>query len=67
MGAEILGNIEEMPKLVEGARRHHERIDGRDYPDALSSEDFPMEARLIAAADDYGAMTSTRSYRRPMQ
>lgn len=56
-------NIEEMPKLFIGARWHHERYDGRGYPDGLSGEEIPEEARIIAVADAYDAMTSNRSYR----
>ena len=62
-GAKILQNIEEMPKLAIGARCHHERYDGRGYPDRISGEDIPEEARIIAVADAYDAMTSNRSYR----
>ncbi len=62
-GARILQNIVEMPKLVTGARWHHERFDGKGYPDGLSGEDIPEEARIIAVADAYDAMTSHRSYR----
>ena len=62
-GARILENIVEMPKLATGARWHHERFDGRGYPDGLAGEDIPEEARIIAVADAYDAMTSHRSYR----
>lgn len=62
-GARILQNIEEMPKLATGARWHHERFDGKGYPDGLAGEDIPEEARIIAVADAYDAMTSHRSYR----
>lgn len=62
-GAEILATVSEMPGLVTGARWHHERYDGRGYPDGLSGEDIPEEARIIAVADAYDAMTSNRSYR----
>ncbi len=63
MGANILGKIEEMPKLSIGARWHHERYDGRGYPDGLAGEKILEEARIIAVADAYDAMTSRRSYR----
>ena len=63
MGAKILNNIVEMPALVTGARWHHERYDGSGYPDGLSKEDIPEEARIIAVADAYDAMSSRRSYR----
>ena len=63
VGARILRKIEEMPKLVEGARWHHERYDGKGYPDGLIGESIPEEARIIAVADAYDAMSSRRSYR----
>ena len=63
MGARILKNIKEMPSLATGARWHHERYDGRGYPDGLKGEDIPEEARIIAVADAYDAMSSRRSYR----
>ena len=63
MGAKILKNIREMPALVTGARWHHEKYDGSGYPDGLRGEDIPQEARIIAVADAYDAMTSRRSYR----
>ena len=63
MGAEILKSITEFPKLSRGARWHHERYDGKGYPDGISGEDIPMEARIIAVADAYDAMSSRRSYR----
>ena len=63
MGARILKTITEMPKLATGARWHHERYNGAGYPDGLSGTDIPEEARIIAVADAYDAMTSRRSYR----
>ena len=63
MGDRILKNIRERPKLAIGARWHHERYDGTGYPDGLSGDDIPEEARIIAVADAYDAMTSRRSYR----
>jgi putative two-component system response regulator len=63
MGERILRNIRERPKLAIAARWHHERYDGRGYPDGLSGESIPEEARIIAVADAYDAMTSRRSYR----
>ena len=65
-GARILGNIKEMPSLQMGARWHHERYDGKGYPDRLRGEDIPETARIIAVADSYDAMTSHRSYRKPL-
>ncbi|MBQ7463939.1 MAG: response regulator [Lachnospiraceae bacterium] len=63
MGARILKNITEFPQFVTGARWHHERYDGNGYPDGLAGEAIPEEARIIAVADAYDAMTSRRSYR----
>ena len=63
MGEKILKNITEFPKLLTGARWHHERYDGRGYPDGIAGEEIPIEARIIAVADSYDAMTSKRSYR----
>ncbi|MCR5735119.1 MAG: response regulator, partial [Lachnospiraceae bacterium] len=65
-GYKILNNIKEMPKLANGARWHHERYDGRGYPDGLAGDEIPEEVRIIAVADAYDAMTSNRSYREPM-
>ena len=62
-GAEILATVSEMPKLVTGARWHHERYNGKGYPDGLKGDEIPEEARIIAVADAYDAMTSKRSYR----
>lgn len=66
MGAKILENIQEMPTLARGAKWHHEKYDGSGYPDKISGEDIPEEARIIAVADAYDAMTSYRSYRDPL-
>lgn len=63
LGAKILGNITEMPDLSLGAKWHHERYDGRGYPDGIKGDEIPEQARIIAVADAYDAMTSFRSYR----
>ena len=55
-----------MPNLSSGARWHHERYDGKGYPDGLAGTSIPEIARIIAVADSYDAMTSHRSYRDPM-
>ena len=66
MGAKILLNIKEMPRLSTGAHWHHERYDGKGYPDRLQGQNIPVEARIIGVADAYDAMTSNRSYRHSM-
>lgn len=63
IGSDVLANISDMPQLYCGARWHHERFDGSGYPDGLKGRDIPLEARIIAVADAYDAMTSRRSYR----
>ena len=62
VGYGILKNITELPKLAIGARWHHERYDGSGYPDGLKGDEIPEEARLIAVADAYDAMSSRRTY-----
>ena len=63
LGYQILSSIRQSPYLSVGAHYHHERYDGRGYPDGLAGEDIPKIARIIAVADAFDAMTSTRSYR----
>ena len=62
VGSEILKNISDMPKLALVAKWHHERYDGKGYPDGLSGKSIPEEARIISVADAYDAMSSHRSY-----
>ena len=62
-GGEILDNISMMPDIKVGARHHHERWDGRGYPDGLRGRDIPEVARIICIADAYDAMNSRRVYR----
>ena len=63
IGRQILSSISESPYLSIAAHHHHERYDGRGYPDGLKGDDIPEIARIIAVADAYDAMTSKRSYR----
>ncbi len=67
LGDQILSSIKQAPFLSIGARYHHERYDGRGYPDGLAGEQIPEIARIIAVADAYDAMTSVRSYRQPLE
>ncbi len=64
IGSEILRNISQFPDLSVGARSHHERYDGKGYPDHLAGDAIPRPARIIAVADTYDAMSSSRSYRK---
>lgn len=66
IGSQILDSISEYPFLSIGAKYHHERYDGKGYPEGLKGDEIPEIARIIAAADTYDAMTSRRSYRDPI-
>jgi len=61
-GAEMVAELND-PELTSIVRHHHERIDGRGYPDGISGEEIPLGARIIAIADTFDALTSARSYR----
>ncbi len=65
IGWDILKTITEIHWLSKGARWHHERYDGKGYPDGLKGKEIPEEARIICLADSYDAMTSRRSYSVP--
>ena len=62
-GEEILSKITFSPNLSIGAHYHHERYDGKGYPEGIRGEAIPEFARIVAVADSYDAMTSKRSYR----
>ena len=66
IGHEILSSITEIPLISYGARWHHERYDGKGYPDGLKGEEIPIIPRIICVADAFDAMTSNRSYRRQL-
>ena len=55
-----------MPDLAEGAGYHHERPDGKGYPEGLTGDKIPRAAQIIAVADCFDAMYSTRPYRKRM-
>ena len=62
-GAHILEGVEEFKEYALVARHHHERWDGKGYPDGLKGKEIPSGARILAVADAYDAMTSHRPYR----
>ncbi len=66
IGQGILSGISEFQYLSIGANYHHERYDGKGYPEKLKGEDIPEIARIVAVADAYDAMSSKRSYRDPI-
>lgn len=63
IGGDILKNITNVAYALEVARHHHERYDGKGYPDGLKGEDIPVMARITCIADSYDAMNSKRIYR----
>lgn len=66
IGYRILSSVNDMADMAEYVLSHHERWDGSGYPRGLIGEAIPLQARMIAIADAYDAMTSERSYRSPM-
>jgi HD-GYP domain-containing protein (c-di-GMP phosphodiesterase class II) len=69
IGVNILKQVQpahEITALLPGVRSHHERIDGRGYPDGLKGEEIPYFGKIIAVADAFDAMTSDRPYRKGM-
>jgi putative nucleotidyltransferase with HDIG domain len=66
IGANILIEVEGYDEVARIVRSHHERFDGAGYPDGLARDEIPLLARVIAVADAYNAMTSTRPYRNAM-
>ncbi|MEW6214237.1 MAG: HD-GYP domain-containing protein [Nitrospirota bacterium] len=65
-GAEILSHVKQLKDIIPGVRGHHERFDGRGYPDNLSGNEIPLMARIIAVADTFDAMTTDRPYRKAL-
>ncbi|MBR4241599.1 MAG: HD-GYP domain-containing protein [Eubacterium sp.] len=62
-GGEILSSFKSLENVGEGALYHHERYDGKGYPEGKSGEDIPLIARMICVADSYDAMNTNRVYR----
>jgi putative two-component system response regulator len=65
VGAELVKNIDYLAPAIPVIRHHHERWDGKGYPDGLTGEEIPLMARVVAVADALDAMTSPRAYRTP--
>ena len=63
-GADLLSVISQFRPILPAILSHHERIDGSGYPDGLRGDDIPEQARIIAVADTFDAMTSDRQYRK---
>lgn len=65
-GVEILGYIRQLKDIIPGVRSHHERFDGKGYPDHLDGAEIPIIGRIIAVADTFDAMTTDRPYRKAL-
>jgi putative nucleotidyltransferase with HDIG domain len=61
--AHIVGGVDRFRPFLRAIRHHHERVDGTGYPDGLRGDEIPVEARVLAIADAFDAMTSERPYR----
>ena len=66
IGAGILREIQQMRDIVPGVLCHHERVDGRGYPNGLVGEKIPLTGKIVGLADSFDAMTSKRTYRNAM-
>lgn len=66
IGAQILKDVTMIKDVDKGAKYHHERFDGRGYPQGLAGEEIPIVARIVGVADAYDAMTSDRAYRKSL-
>ena len=64
VGAEIVSHIKGLRDLIGGIKYHHERYDGKGYPEGLKSDEIPFMARIISVADTFDAMISDRPYRK---
>jgi HD-GYP domain-containing protein (c-di-GMP phosphodiesterase class II) len=62
----IISEVEALQQLVPIVRHHHERFDGKGYPDGLAGEEIPLEARILSVVDAFDAMTHERAYRKAL-
>jgi len=65
-GAKILEGIRQLDHIIGGILTHHERLDGRGYPQGLKGDEVPIEGRIVGLADCFDAMTSDRTYRKAL-
>jgi len=66
IGAAMLSGIGGFAKIAEAVRYHHERFDGKGYPDGLQGRSIPLLSRKLALCDAYDAITNRRCYRKPL-
>jgi HD-GYP domain-containing protein (c-di-GMP phosphodiesterase class II) len=66
-GAVIMSGVPQLHDMIPGMKYHHERWDGGGYPEGLKQEQVPLQARIVAIADTFDAMTTNRPYQKAMQ
>jgi HD-GYP domain-containing protein (c-di-GMP phosphodiesterase class II) len=66
-GAAIMSGVAQLIDIIPGMKYHHERWSGGGYPENLSGENIPMQARIVAIADTFDAMTTNRPYQKAME
>ena len=66
-GAAIMETIPQLAAIIPGMKYHHEKWEGGGYPEGLKGEQIPMQARIVAVADAFDAMTTTRPYQKAME
>ena len=65
-GGDILSHFKSLENVGEGALYHHEKYDGKGYPEGRAGDDIPLIARMICVADSFDAMNSNRVYRKKL-
>ena len=66
VGATLISQVKGFEQLIPIVRHHHERFDGKGYPDGLAGEEIPLEARIMSVVDVFDALTHERSYRKAL-
>jgi putative nucleotidyltransferase with HDIG domain len=66
IGADIISKVDFLKDITTIVKHHHERFDGKGYPDGLHGDEIPIEAAILTIADSYDAMTSDRPYRKAL-
>ena len=65
-GWQILQELDQLSSIMSGVLYHHERVDGKGYPEGLIGDEIPIDGRILSIADAFDAMTSDRPYRNGM-
>jgi HD-GYP domain-containing protein (c-di-GMP phosphodiesterase class II) len=66
-GAAIMSGVAQLIDIIPGMKYHHEKWSGGGYPDGLTADEIPMQARIVAIADTFDAMTTNRPYQKAME